>query len=144
MNLGLRSHCSVFVMMHFCCTKATRSHYSVFVQKRSKNIRFFCVHTNLPSNKYGAKDIRFYAFILLQFSESHCWTLEGFQKTYIFVRSYLSSAFSKPLFLWISTFDSAFENLRFFTFCADQCEHHAETKVFLSFFVQSQSSVNEA
>ena len=53
--------------MRLCCIKANRSHYSVFVQKRGEEHTFLCVHIDLPDNKYGAKDIRFYVFILLRF-----------------------------------------------------------------------------
>ena len=39
-----RSHCSIFVMMHFCCIKATCSRYFVLVQKRGVKNPFLCVH----------------------------------------------------------------------------------------------------
>ena len=65
-----RSHCSVFVMIRFCCIDATRSHYSVSVQKRREKHPFLSVHIDPPDNKYGAKDIHFCAFTLL--CEVHC------------------------------------------------------------------------
>ena len=96
------SHCFVFVMMRFCwgfcCTKATRSHFSVFVQKRSKKCPFLRVHIDPPDNKYGANDIRFRAFTLLRFCEAHSWVLERFQK---------------PPFLCFQIDLEGFENLRF-------------------------------
>ena len=68
-----------FVMMRFCCIKATCSYYSVFARKWRGKRPFLCVHINLPDNKYGAKDIRFCALTLLPFSEAPCWILERFQ-----------------------------------------------------------------
>ena len=38
------SLCSVFVLMRFCCIKASRLHYSVFVQRRRGKHMFLCVH----------------------------------------------------------------------------------------------------
>ena len=70
----------VFVMMRFYSINATRSHCSVFVQKRREKPSFLCVHIYLPDNKYGAKDIRFCAFTLLRVCEAHYWILERFQK----------------------------------------------------------------
>ena len=74
------SHCSVFVEMRFRSIKATRSHYSVFVQKRREKHPFLCVHIDQPDNKYVAKDIRFCAFALLRFCEAHCSILQRLQK----------------------------------------------------------------
>ena len=109
-----------FVMMRFCCIKATRLHYSVFVQKRREEHPFLCVHIDLPDNKYGAKDIRFCAFTLLLVCEAHYWILERFQK---------------PPFLWISTFDSVFKNLRFGVFVQISVNTFTKTEIFLSAFV---------
>ena len=100
-------------MMHFCCIKATRSHYSILVQKRREKHPFLCVHIDLPDNKYGAKDIRFCAFTLLQFCEAHCWILQRFQKPPCLCVHVDQMLFRKTLFLWISTFYSVFENLHF-------------------------------
>ena len=53
--------------------------------------------------------------------------------------------FQKPPFLWISTFDSVFENLRFCgVFVGISVNTFTKTEVFLSVFVQKRSSVNGA
>ena len=93
-----RSHCSVFVGIRFCCIEATRSHCPVFVQKRREKPPFLCVHTELPDNKNAAKNIRFCAFTLLRFCETHhqhVAVVVAFSKTSVFVRSHWSRAFSK-------------------------------------------------
>ena len=100
-------------MMCFCCIKATRSHYSVFAQKRREKHPFLCVHIDLPDKTYGAKDIRFRAFTLLRFCKAHRWILQRFQKPPFLCVHIDQKHFQIPPFLWISTFDSAFENLRF-------------------------------
>ena len=60
-----RAHCSIFVIIRFCCIDATRSYYSVSVQKRRGKHSFLSVHIDPSDNIYGAKDIRFCAFTLL-------------------------------------------------------------------------------
>ena len=99
------SQCSVFVMMRFCCVKATRSYHSIFVQKRREKDAFSCVHIDLPDNKYGAKDLRFCAFTLLRFCEAHCWILRVLQRSQKppFLCAHIECVFE------ISTFDSVFE-----------------------------------
>ena len=97
-----RSHYSVFVSIRFCCIEAT-VHITPFL----------CVHTDLPDNKNVAKNIRFCAFTLLRFCEANCWILERFQKPPSLCVHINQMGFQKPPFLWISTFDSNFENLRF-------------------------------
>ena len=53
--------------------------------------------------------------------------------------------FQKPPFLWISTFDSVFVNLRFCdVFVRLSVNTFTKTEVFLSVFVQKRSSVNGA
>ena len=53
--------------------------------------------------------------------------------------------FQKPLFLWISTFHSVFENLRFCgVFVRISVNTFTKTDVFLFAFVQRRSSVNGA
>ena len=83
-----RSHCSVSVMISFCCIDATHSNSSISVQKRTEK-NPFCPFTLI---------LLITNTTLRRFCEAHCWTLERFQK---------------PPFLWISTFYSVFENLRF-------------------------------
>ena len=101
-----------------------------FVQKRRELHQFLCVHIDLPDNKYGAKDIHFCAFTLLRFCEAQSWTLERFQK---------------PPFLWISTFESVFKNLRFCgVFVQISVNAFTITEVFVSDFVHKRSSVNGA
>ena len=121
--------------------QASRPHYSVFVQKKNggKNIRF-CAFT-LPDNKYGAKDIHFCAFTLLRFGEAHCWIVEHFQKPSFFLCVHIDQMhFQKPPLLWISTFDSVFENLRFCgVFVQISVTTLTKTEVFLSVFVQKRS-----
>ena len=132
-------------MIRFCCMEATRSHYSVFVQKRREKHPFLSVHIDLPDNKYGAKDIRFCAFTLLRLCEAHCSILERFQKPPFLCVHIDSQRFQKPPFLWISTFDSVFENLRFCgVFVRISVNTFTKTEVFLSVFVQKRSSVNGA
>ena len=53
-------------MIRFRCIDATRSHYSVFAQKRRGKHPFLSVHIDPSDNKYGAIDIRFCAFTLIQ------------------------------------------------------------------------------
>ena len=53
--------------------------------------------------------------------------------------------FQKPPFLWISTFDSVFENLCFCgVFVQINVNTFTKTDVFLSVFVQKRSSLNGA
>ena len=132
-ELGPRSHYSVFVSIRFCCIEATRSHYSVFVQKRREKLPFLCVHTDLPDNKNAAKNIRFCAFKLLRFCETHCCILERFQKPPFLCVHIDQMRFQKPPLLWISTFDSVFENLRFCgVFVRISVNTFTKTEVFLS------------
>ena len=77
---------------------------------------FLCVHVDLPDNKYGAKDFLFFAFTLLWFCEAHCWKLQCFQKPPFLCVHIDQIRFRKPPFLWLSTFDSVFNNLRFVAF----------------------------
>ena len=82
---------------------------------------------------------RCYPFTLLRC----CTKTEG--KISVFVRSHWFRAFSKnkPPFLWISTFDSVFENLPFlWRFCADQCEHFNKNGGFSLRFCTKRCSVN--
>ena len=139
------SHCSIFVVVSFCCIKATRSHHCVFVQKQREKHPFLCVHIELSDNKYGAKDIRFRAFTLLRFCKAHCWILQRFQKPPFLCVHIGQMRFRKPPFLWISTFDSAFENLRFCgVFEQINVNTFTKTEDFLSVFVQKRSSMNGA
>ena len=69
-GLRPRSHCSFVVMICFCCTDATRSHYSGSVQKRKEKHPFLSVHIDPSHSKYGAQDVRFCAFTLLRFCEA--------------------------------------------------------------------------
>ena len=104
-----------------------------------------CVHTDLPDNKNAAKNIRFCAFTLLRFCETHCCILERFQKPPFLCVHIDQMRFQKPPFLWISTFDSVFENLRFCgVFVRISVNTFTKTEVFLSVFVQKRSSVNGA
>ena len=129
-------------MMRFCCIKATRSHYSVFVQKRTEKRPFLSVHIDLPDNKYGAKGIRFRAFTLLRFCEAHCWILQRFQKPPFLCVHIDQLRFQKPPFLWISTFDSVFENLRpCGVFVQISVNTLTKTENLLSVFVQHRSNV---
>ena len=72
-----------------------------------------CVHIDMSDNKYGAKDIRFCALTLFRFCEALHWILERFQKPPSLCVHIDQVRFQKPPFLWISTFDSVFEILRF-------------------------------
>ena len=120
-GLRARSHCSVFVMMRFCSIKATRPHYTVFVQKRRKKRPLLCVHIDLPDNKYGAKDIRFCAFTFLRFCEALCcWILERFQK---------------PPFLFVHIDQMRFQNLRFCGY--PLLTAFLKTSVFVAFLCRS-------
>ena len=132
-------------MMRFCCIKATRSHYSVFEQKRGEKHPFLFVHMDLPDNNYGAKDIRFCAFTLLRFFEAHYWILERFQKPPSLCVHIDQMRFQKPPFLWISTFDSVFKSLRFCGVLVQiSVNTFTKTEVFVSVFVQKRSSVKGA
>ena len=54
-----------FVMIRVCCIVATRSHYSVSVQKRGEKHPFLSVHIDPSDNKYG--------FLWISaFVRSHC------------------------------------------------------------------------
>ena len=106
-------------MMHFCCIKATRSHYSVFVQKRRGKHPFLCVHIDLPDNNYGAKDIRFCAFTLLRFLK-------------LIVLYY--SVFKCLRFLAFTLIKCVFESLRFCGYLL--LIELSKTSVFVAFFVQ--------
>ena len=121
-----------------------RSHYSVFV-----SIRFCCieaiVHTTPFLYKNGEKNLRFCAFTLLRFCETHCCILERFQKPPFLCVHIDQMRFQKPPFLWISTFDCVFENLRLCgVFVRISVNTFTKTEVFLSVFVQKRSSVNGA
>ena len=50
-------------MIRLCCRDATRSHYSVSVQKRRGKHPFLSVHIDPSDNKYGGKEIRFLSYI---------------------------------------------------------------------------------
>ena len=143
--LRSRSHCSVFVLMRFCCIKATRSHYSVFVQKLSEKYPFLCVHIDLPNNKYRAKDFRFCAVTLLHFCEAHRWMLQRFQKPPLLCVHIDLERVQKPPFMWISNFDRVLENLRFCgVFVRISVRTFSKTAVFLSVFVQKRCCMNGA
>ena len=69
-----------------------------FCTKTEREPPFLCVHTELPDNKNAAKNIRFCAFTLLRFCETHhqhVAVVVAFSKTSVFVRSHWSRAFSK-------------------------------------------------
>ena len=122
-----RSHCSVFVMMHFCCIKATP--FTL--------LRFLC--------KNEEKNIPFCASTLLRFCEAHYWTLGRFQKPPFLCVHIDQMRFQNPPFLWISTFDSVFKTLRFGgVFVQNSVNTFTKMEIFLSYFVQKQSSVNGA
>ena len=121
-----RSHCSIFVMMHFRCIKATRSHYSVFVQKRrEKKHPFLFVHTLICLITNSEPNISV-------FVRSHC---SGFVKRIV---GYWS-VFKNLRFCAFTLIICVFENLRYCGYplliafmktpifvafsCADQCEH---------------------
>ena len=109
-----RSH---FVSIRFCCIEATRSR-SVFVQKRREKPPF-C------------------AFTLI------CLTTKTQRKTSVLCVHIDQMRFQKPPFLWISTFDSVFKNLRFCgVFLRISVNTFTKTEVFSSVFVQKRSSVN--
>ena len=122
-----RSHCSVFVMMHFCCIKATLSHYSVLYKNEEKNIRF-C------------------AFTLLQFREAHYWILERFKILRFCAFSLIKCVFKNLLFCGNPLLiDNVFKNLRFCRiFVQISVNTFTKTDVFLSDVVQKRNSVNGA
>ena len=97
-NLRPRSHYSVFVMMRFCCMKATRSHYSVFVQKRREKHPLLCIYIDLPDNNTEPK--------ISVFVRSHC---SGFVKLIV---GY-SSVFKNLRFCAFTLIKCFFKNLRF-------------------------------
>ena len=68
---------SVFVMIRFVYMEATRSHYSVFVQKTEQKTeqihQFLSVYTDPPDMIIkGGKDVCYCAFTSLMSSETHC------------------------------------------------------------------------
>ena len=120
------------------------------------------VHTAPFLYKNGEKNLRFCAFTLIclitntepkisVFVRSHC---SGFVKLIIGYWSVFKKPpflcvhidlerFQKPPFLWISTFDSVFENFRFCgVFVHISVNTFTKTEVFLSIFVQKRSNVN--
>ena len=108
-----RSDCSVFVSIRFCCIEATCSHCSVFVQKRREKPPFLCVHTDLRDNKYAAQTSVFVGSHCSVFVKPIVEYWGCFQEPPFLYVHIDSERCQKPLFLWISTFDSVFENLRF-------------------------------
>ena len=75
-----------------------------------------------PGSKFSREHPPPPLFTLLRFCEAHCWIMERFQR---------------PPFLWISTFDSVFENIRFCgVFVQISVNTFTKTELFLSVFVQ--------
>ena len=116
-------HTAPFLLWCFCCTKATRSRYSVLYQNEEKNNRFcaftlICLITNTEPK-------------ISVFVRSHCSGfvkliigLEAFSKTSVFVRSHWLNTFSKTSVFVDIHFWWRFRKPPFlWRFCADQCEH---------------------
>ena len=109
-----RSHYSVFVSVRFCCIEAT-VHTAPFSYKNGeKNLRFCSFTLICPITKTQRKTsvfVRSHCSVFVKLIVA-CWRLD-YQKPPLLCAHIDQMRFQKPPFLWISTFDSAFENLRF-------------------------------
>ena len=137
------SHCSGVVSIRFCCIEATRSHCSVFVQKRKEKPPFLCVHT-LPDDKKLAKNIRFCAFNCSVFVKPIFEYWSVFKNLRFCAFILIKCVFKNLRFCGYPLLNAFLENLRFCgVFVEISVNTFTKTEVFLSVFLQKRSSVND-
>ena len=123
-----------------CLITNTEPKISVFVRSHCSSF------VKLIVGYYSVfKNLCFCAFTLFRFCEAHCWILQRFQKRPFLCVHIDQMRLQKRPFLWLSTFDSIFENLRLCgVFVEISVNTFRKTEVFLSVFVQKRSSLNGA